>query len=66
MMTDKVQNIETMPQLTPLSQDNGSLTFYKDRIINGDSLAELAKIPSSIFNMCVTSPPYWENTCNMG
>ncbi len=31
----------------------------KDRIINGDALAELTKIPDGIFNMCVTSPPYW-------
>lgn len=32
---------------------------FKDRIINGDALEELAKIPDGIFNMCVTSPPYW-------
>jgi len=31
----------------------------KDQIINGDALAELTKIPDGIFNMCVTSPPYW-------
>jgi DNA modification methylase len=32
---------------------------FRDKILNGDSLTELAKIPSGIFNMCVTSPPYW-------
>jgi len=44
---------------TALSPAQDSLTFYKDRIINGDALEELAKIPDGIFNMCVTSPPYW-------
>jgi len=52
MKSDKISR-------TALSPAQDSLTFYKDRIINGDALAELAKIPDGIFNMCVTSPPYW-------
>ncbi|MDQ6862792.1 MAG: site-specific DNA-methyltransferase [Thermoproteota archaeon] len=29
------------------------------RIINGDALTELKKFPNDIIDLCVTSPPYW-------
>lgn len=30
-----------------------------DRIIHGDALTELKKLPNDIIDLCVTSPPYW-------
>jgi len=30
-----------------------------NRIINGDALSELRKLPGESVHMCVTSPPYW-------
>ena len=29
------------------------------KIIHGDSLSELKKLPDQSVNMCMTSPPYW-------
>ena len=56
-ITKKPKNGE---QLKPLSQDNGSLaSSFRDKILHGDSLETLARIPDGVFNMCVTSPPYW-------
>ena len=30
------------------------------RIINGDSFLELDKLPENHFDICITSPPYWD------
>jgi DNA modification methylase len=30
-----------------------------NKIIQGDALEELKKLPDESVNMCVTSPPYW-------
>lgn len=30
------------------------------RIINGDSFQELKKLPENSFDLCITSPPYWD------
>ena len=30
------------------------------KIINGDSLVELDKLPPNSFDLCLTSPPYWD------
>lgn len=37
------------------------VTVWKDcgKIITGDALEQLAKLPDKSVNMCVTSPPYW-------
>ena len=32
----------------------------KIKIINGDSFVELKKLPENHFNICITSPPYWD------
>jgi len=47
-------------QLTALNPCVGSLaSSFHDKILHGDSLETLARIPDGVFNMCVTSPPYW-------
>jgi len=47
-------------QLTALPPNVGSVAAsFNDKILHGDSLTQLARIPSGVFNMCVTSPPYW-------
>jgi len=30
------------------------------QIINGDSFEEIEKLPPNHFNLCITSPPYWD------
>ena len=32
----------------------------KIKIINGDSFEELKKLPENSFDICITSPPYWD------
>lgn len=32
----------------------------KIKIINGDSFEELKKLPRDYFDICITSPPYWD------
>ena len=36
----------------------------KIKIINGDSFVEIEKLPENDFDICITSPPYW-NILNM-
>lgn len=31
----------------------------KNKIIQGDALTELKKLPDECINCCMTSPPYW-------
>jgi len=59
-MISKPTKTKPESQLTLLGECVGSLTSsFQDKILHGDSLEILAKIPDGIFNMCVTSPPYW-------
>jgi len=32
----------------------------KIKIINGDSFEEIEKLPENYFDICITSPPYWD------
>src|SRR6185369_10728019 len=35
------------------------MNFIRNSIIQGNALEKLRDLPASIFQMCVTSPPYW-------
>ena len=58
--TGESRQIDRGMRMTPdtdISIDRGRDNIQ--RIIHGDALTELKRLPNDIIDLCVTSPPYW-------
>jgi DNA modification methylase len=58
--TEKSRQIDRGMRMTPdtdiaIDRSKGNI----NRIIHGDALTELKKLPDAFTDLCITSPPYW-------